>query len=68
MKNLIRTALIPFVLGLPMLIFGVKELYQVNKFVSRGEKADGIIVEMKKGPSKFSKYLSPVLVFVAFSF
>ncbi|MGK7874877.1 MAG: DUF3592 domain-containing protein [Xenococcaceae cyanobacterium] len=56
MKSLVRTALIPFVLGLPMLIFGVKELYQVNRFVKRGAHVDGIIVEMKKGPSILSKY------------
>jgi hypothetical protein len=56
MKSLIWTALIPFVLGLPMLIFGMKDLYQVNKFVNRGAHAEGIIVEMKKGSSILSKY------------
>ena len=56
MKSLMKAVLIFFVLGLPMLIFGVKGLYQVNKFVKRGAYADGIIVEMKKGPSILSKY------------
>ncbi len=56
MKSSSRGALIALVLGLPFLIFGVKELYQVNKFVTSGDKADGIIVEMKKGSSNFSKY------------
>ena len=56
MKSSSRGAFIALVLGLPFLIFGVKELYQVNKFVMRGDQADGIIVEMKKGPSKLSKY------------
>ena len=60
MKSLMRTALVPFVLGLPIFIFGVKELYQVNTFVKRGAHADGIIVEMKKGPGTFSKYHSRV--------
>ena len=56
MKSLIRTIIIPIVLGLPLFAFGVKELYQVNKFVKRGAHVDGIIVEMKKGSSIFSKY------------
>lgn len=56
MKSSSKGALIAFVLGLAFLIFGVKELYQVNRFVTRGDQADGIIVEMKKGPSKISKY------------
>ncbi len=56
MKSSSKGALIAFVLGLPFLTFGVKELYQVNKFVASGEQAEGIIVEMRKGPSKLSKY------------
>jgi len=56
MKSSSRGALIALVLGLPFLIFGVKELYQVNKFVTGGDQADGIIVEMKKGTGKLSKY------------
>jgi hypothetical protein len=49
-------ALIILVLGLILLIHGMKELYQVNKFGLRGKQADGIIVEMKKGPGIGSKY------------
>jgi hypothetical protein len=56
MKSLLGTVLIFFVLGLPLLILGVKELYQVNKFVKRGAHADGIIVEMKKGSGFLGKY------------
>lgn len=51
-----RKVLIPFVLGLPLLIFGMKELYQVNEFVKRGAHADGIIVDMQRGTSILSKY------------
>ena len=43
-------------LGLPLLIFGVKELYQVKQFVANGEHADGVIIEMNKGPGKIAKY------------
>ncbi len=56
MKSSSRGALIALVLGLPFLIFGAKELYQVNKFVTSGDQADGIIVEMNKGSSILSKY------------
>ena len=56
MKSSRRAVLIALVLGLPLLIFGVKELYQVNQFVTRGERAEGIIVEMKKGPGILGKY------------
>ena len=56
MKSSNKGALIALILGLPFLLFGVKELYQVNRFVAGGEHADGIIFEMKKGPSKLSKY------------
>jgi len=56
LKSSNKGALIALLLGLPFLIFGVKELYQVNRFVTSGEHADGIIVEMKKGSSKLSKY------------
>jgi len=56
MKSSIKGAFITLVLGLPFLLFGLKGLYQVNKFVARGEQAVGIIVEMKKGSSILSKY------------
>jgi hypothetical protein len=56
MSSLMRKVLIPFVLGLPLLIFGMKELYQVNGFLKRGAHADGIIVDMQKGTNILSKY------------
>lgn len=49
-------------LGLPLLIFGARELYQVKKFVANGKHADGVIIEMKKGPSKLAKH-HPVVRF-----
>ena len=56
MKRSNRGALIAPIFGLSFLFFGVKELYQVNRFLTRGEQTDGIIVEMRKGSSKLSKY------------
>jgi hypothetical protein len=56
MKSSSKGVIIAFVLGLPLFIFGVKELYQVNKFVMSGEQANGIVIEVKKGPGQISKY------------
>ncbi len=56
MQSSSRGVLIALVLGLPLLIVGVKELYHVSKFVARAEQADSIIVEMRKGSSMLSKY------------
>jgi len=44
---------IPFVLGLIMFGYSVKEFCQVNKFVKRGAHTDGVVASMKKGPSVF---------------
>ena len=60
MKNSGKGIIIPLVLGIPFFVFGVKELYQVNKFVTMGEKADGVIVEMKKNPGVAGKYFPRV--------
>jgi hypothetical protein len=60
MKSFVGSVLIPFALGIPLLLFGMKELYQVNKFVNRGVHADGIIVEMEKGPGILGKYQTRV--------
>lgn len=56
MKGTSRGALISLVLGLPFLMFGVKEIYQVSTFLARGEHAVGVIIEMNKGPGELSKY------------
>lgn len=56
MNGSIKAILILVVLGLPMLIFGLNELYQANEFVRNGAYADGVIVEMKKGSGILSKY------------
>ena len=55
-RNYTVTILIPFVFGIPLFIFGMKELYLVNEFVRRGAHADGIIVEMQKGSGILGKY------------
>ncbi len=60
MKNSKTGAIFIFLLGLPFFIFGMKELYQVNKFVSGGERANGVIVEMKKHPGAAGKYFPRV--------
>ena len=39
-----------------MFVFGVKELYQMHKFIANGENAEGIIMQMKKGPGILGKY------------
>ena len=49
-------AFLVLALGLPLLIFGVRELYQVKMFLANGEHADGVVIEMNKGSSKLAKY------------
>lgn len=56
MRNLNKGIIITLLLGLPFFIFGLKELYQVNKFVKSGEKTEGIIVAMKKHQGAAGKY------------
>jgi len=56
MKKSNKGIIITLILGLPFFIFGMKELYQVNRFVTRGERADGVIVAMKKHQGVGGKY------------
>lgn len=56
MKNSGKGTIITLILGLPFFIFGLKELYQVSKFVARGEKTNGVIVAMKKHQGVGGKY------------
>jgi hypothetical protein len=56
MKKSKKGAITILMLGMPFFIFGMKELYQVNRFVTRGERADGVIVAMKKHQGVGGKY------------
>lgn len=40
-------------IGIPLAIFGIKELLAVKKFVAGGVRTEGTIMEMKEGPTKF---------------
>ena len=46
-------AIIGLVLGLPLFIFGMKEIIQANRFVSGAEQTDGIVIEMNEKPTKY---------------
>ncbi len=53
MKSSILAPLILLIAGICLLTFGTKEIIQVNSFVSNGEEADGVIIEMRKGSTKY---------------
>ncbi len=56
MKDENLFALISIVLAVLLLFFSTKEFSDADRLVTSGEQANGIIVEVKKGPSSLSKY------------
>jgi len=53
MKNSTTTTILLLILGVPLFIFGIRELFQVKDFVAGSEETEGIVIEMREGPSKY---------------
>ncbi|MCF6340306.1 MAG: DUF3592 domain-containing protein [Sulfurimonas sp.] len=56
MKDSSLFALITLVLALLLLFFSTKEFSDADELIANGEHTNGIIIEVKKGPSSLSKY------------
>jgi len=53
MQKMKKPSIILLILGIPLLFFGIKEIYQAGNFAVKAERTEGTIIHMRKGLTKY---------------